>query len=555
MALSLAPAHLRRYAEVARLFVKFARGPLASELRSDLARDAGDGDVGLGKPEELARDLEAMGPTFIKLGQLLSSRADLLPGPYLEALSRLQDDVEPFSFGQVEEIVEAELGARLSSAFSEFESVPLAAASLGQVHRARLRDGRPVAVKVQRPGIREQIVEDLATLRELAAFLDKHSAIGAQYGLEGLVDSFGRALIGELDYRREAQNLIRLHRNLEPFDNLEVPLPIEDYTTERVLTMDYFEGRKVTQLDPLTRMDVDGGALADELFRAYLHQIVVDGFFHADPHGGNVILTKDGRLGLIDLGMVGRVAPRMRDALFRLIVAIGEGRGDDAAERALAIGERQEGFSEEDFRRRIAEVVGEFDSARLGDIQIGRAVIAVSRAAAETGIRVPAELTMLGKTLWNLDEIGRALDPEFDPGATIRREAPILLRHRMAQRFTPGHVASALMDVKELAQELPRRVNAVLDVLAKNALRLKVDAFDEVALIEGLQKIANRIAMGVVLAALIVGAAIVMQIPTRWTLLGYPALAMILFAAAALGGIALITSIVTTDRRRRRGGP
>ena len=552
MTLSLAPAHLKRYAEVARLFLKFARGPLASELRSDLAREAGDEDVGQGKPEELARDLEALGPTFIKLGQLLSSRADLLPAPYLEALSRLQDDVEPFSFGQVEEIVVAELGARLSSAFSEFEAAPLAAASLGQVHRARLRDGRPVAVKVQRPGIREQIVEDLATLRELAAFLDKHSAIGAQYGLEGLVEAFGRALIGELDYRREAQNLTRLHRNLESFESLEVPLPIEDYTTERVLTMDYLEGRKVTLLDPLTRIDIDGGSLADELFRAYLHQVVVDGFFHADPHAGNVILTEDGRLGLIDLGMVGRIAPRMRDALFRLIVAIGEGRGDDAAERALAIGEHLEHFDEAESRRRIAEVVGEFDSARLGDFAIGRAVIAVSRAAAETGVRVPAELTMLGKTLWNLDEIGRALDPDFDPAATIRREAPTLLRHRMAQRLTPGHVASALMDVKELAQELPRRVNAVLDVLAKNALRLKVDAFDEVALIEGLQKIANRIAMGVVLAALIVGAAIVMQIPTRWTVLGYPALAMILFAAAALGGIALITSIVTTDRRRRR---
>jgi len=366
------------------------------------------------------------------------------------------------------------------------------------------------------------------------------------------VEAFGRALIGELDYRREAQNLTRLHRNLESFESLEVPLPIEDYTTERVLTMDYLEGRKVTLLDPLTRIDIDGGSLADELFRAYLHQVVVDGFFHADPHAGNVILTEDGRLGLIDLGMVGRIAPRMRDALFRLIVAIGEGRGDDAAERALAIGEHLEHFDEAESRRRIAEVVGEFDSARLGDFAIGRAVIAVSRAAAETGVRVPAELTMLGKTLWNLDEIGRALDPDFDPAATIRREAPTLLRHRMAQRLTPGHVASALMDVKELAQELPRRVNAVLDVLAKNALRLKVDAFDEVALIEGLQKIANRIAMGVVLAALIVGAAIVMQIPTRWTVLGYPALAMILFAAAALGGIALITSIVTTDRRRRQ---
>jgi ubiquinone biosynthesis protein len=552
MPLSLAPTHLKRYVEVARLFVKFARGPLASELRSDLPHEPAETGDSTGRPEELARDLEAMGPTFIKLGQLLSSRADLLPGPYLEALSRLQDDCEPFSFGQVEEIVAKELGARLSVAFAEFEATPIAAASLGQVHRARLRDGRAVAVKVQRPDIREQIGEDLAALRELASFLDKHSTIAQQYGLEKLVESFGRALVGELDYRREAQNLERLHQNLQRFERLDVPLPIQDYTTERVLTMDFLECRSVRDLDPLTRIDIDGPALADELFRAYLHQVVVDGFFHADPHAGNVILTTDGRLGLIDLGMVGRVMPRMRDALFRLILAIGEGRADEAAARALAIGERREGFDESEFRRRIADVVGEFDQARLGDVEIGRAVIAVSRAAAETGVRVPSELTMLGKTLWNLDEIGRVLDPEFDPTAAIRAEAPGLLRRRMAERFTPGHLASTLMDAKELAQELPGRVNAVLDVLAKNALRLKVDAFDEVALIEGLQKIANRIAMGVVLAALIVGAAIVMQIPTRWTILGYPAIAMVLFASAALGGVALITSIVTTDRRRRK---
>jgi predicted unusual protein kinase regulating ubiquinone biosynthesis (AarF/ABC1/UbiB family) len=555
MPLSLAPAHLKRYAEVGRLFLKFARGPLAAQLRSDLPREAGADEPEDAKPAELARDLEAMGPTFIKLGQLLSSRADLLPGPYLEALSRLQDDVEPFSFGQVEEIVESELGVRLSAAFAEFEAAPLAAASLGQVHRARLRDGRPVAVKVQRPGIRDRIAEDLSTLGELARFLDKHSEVGARYELEALVDSFGRALIGELDYRREAHNLSRLHDGLRRFEGIVVPLPIEDYTTERVLTMEFVEGRKVTQLDPLTRIDIDGAALADELFRAYLHQVVVDGFFHADPHAGNVILTDDGRLGLIDLGMVGRIAPRMRDALFRLILSIGEGHGDEAADRALAIGERREGFDEGEFRRRIVSVVGEFEEARLGEMEIGRAVIAVARAAAETDVRVPAELTMLGKTLWNLDEIGRTLDPEFDPSAAIRREAPGLLGRRMAQRFSPGQIASTLMDAKELAQELPSRVNAVLDVLAKNALRLKVDAFDEAALIEGLQKIANRIAMGVVLAALIVGAAIVMQIPTRWTILGYPAIAMALFAAAALGGIALITSIVTTDRRGRRRKP
>ena len=554
MAFSVAPARLKRYVEVARLFVKYGRGPLADELSRDLPlSEPGAAEKGGSDPGELARDLEKLGPTFIKLGQLLSSRADLLPTPYLEALSRLQDRVEPFSFEEVEKIVEAELGTRISRAFSSFEAEPLASASLGQVHRARMRDGRPVAVKVQRPGIREGIAEDLEALRELARFMDRHSSLGARYELEKTVETFGRTLVAELDYRREAQNLTRLSQNLERFERIVVPLPVEGFTTERVLTMQLVEGRKITDLDPLTALDIDGTALADELFRAYLHQVVIDGFFHADPHPGNVFVTEDGRVALLDLGMVGLIPPGMRDGLFRLLMAIGEGRGDEAAERALALGEKpREDFDEAEFRRRVGAIVGELAQSRLGDFQLGRSVIAVARAAGESGVRIPTELTMLGKTLWSLDEIGKTLDPSFDPAAAIRSQAADLLRRRMAEKLSPGHIAAALVDAKEFVEEMPKRLNRILDLVSRNALRVKVDAIDENALITGLQKIANRIAMGVVLAALIVGAAIVMQIPTRIRILGYPALAMVLFGAAAIGGIALIGSILMTDRKQKQ---
>ena len=554
MALSVAPARLKRYVEVARLFVKYGRGPLADELSRDLPlSEPRGGQKGGEDPGELARDLEKLGPTFIKLGQLLSSRADLLPTPYLEALSRLQDRVEPFSFEEVEKIVEAELGTRISRAFSSFEPEPLASASLGQVHRARMRDGRPVAVKVQRPGIREGIAEDLEALRDLASFMDRHSSLGDRYQLEKTVETFGRTLVAELDYRREAQNLIRLSQNLERFERIVVPLPVEGFTTERVLTMELVEGRKITDLDPLTALDIDGTALADELFRAYLHQVVIDGFFHADPHPGNVFLTDDGRVALLDLGMVGLIPPGMRDGLFRLLMAIGEGQGDEAAERALALGEKQtEDFDETGFRSRVSAIVGDLAQSRLADVQLGRVVIAVARAAGEAGVRIPTELTMLGKTLWSLDEIGKTLDPSFDPAASIRGQAADLLRRRMAEKLSPGHIAAALVDAKEFVEEMPKRLNRILDLVSRNALRVKIDAIDENALITGLQKIANRIAMGVVLAALIVGAAIVMQIPTRIRILGYPALAMVLFGAAAIGGIALIGSILMTDRKQKQ---
>jgi len=554
MALSLAPAHLKRYAEIARLLVKYGRGPLVADLSRDLSsrRDGADAEAGTGTPEELAKDLERLGPTFIKLGQLLSSRADLIPTAYMEALARLQDQVEPFSSMQAEEIVAEELGVRVGKAFEEFDPLPIAAASLGQVHRALLRGGRPVAVKVQRPGIRERILEDLEALRELATFLDKHSSMGDRYELAKTVETFGTSLLAELDYRREAQNLIALRKNLEGFERIYVPRPIDDYSTERVLTMEYVDGRKITDLDPMTRLDLDGSALADELFKAYLHQVVIDGFFHADPHPGNVLLTEDCRIAMLDLGMIGRVPDSMRDTLLRLLISVGEGRGEEVADRALEMGERREEFDEAEFRRRVSAVVSQFAETRLGDLQIGLVLMAVSRVAGETGIRIPPELSMLGKTLWNLDGIGKALDPSFDPTGSIRREAPNLLRRRMKQRLSPGHLASALMDARELAQELPGRLNRFLDLLSKNEVKVQVDAIDEAALIEGLQKIANRIAMGVVLAALIVGAAIVMQIPTRWTIGGYPAVAVLLFAAAAAGGIALVVSIATTDRRARK---
>ncbi|CAN5150548.1 hypothetical protein BH18GEM1_BH18GEM1_17430 [soil metagenome] len=219
-----------------------------------------------------------------KLGQLLSTRADLLPLPYLEALARLQDRVEAFPFEAVEEIVQTELGVRLSKAFASFDPKPLAAASLGQVHHAALRDGRPVAVKVQRPAIRQQIVEDLAVLEEIADFLDRRTDWGWRYGFVGLLDEFRKTLLRELDYRQEAANLVSLGKNLAEYERIIVPQPVDDYTTERVLTMDFVRGKKVTALGPLGRLEMDGEPLADELFKAYLQQTLVDGLFHADPH-------------------------------------------------------------------------------------------------------------------------------------------------------------------------------------------------------------------------------------------------------------------------------
>ena len=557
MGLSLKPESLKRYSQIAALLFKYGRSDLARSLAVEgVPLDEPEAPPGAGRDAtDLAKDLEELGPTFVKLGQLLSTRADLLPLPYLEALARLQDHVAPFAYEEVERIVEAELGLRLDEAFATFDHVPIAAASLAQVHKATLAGGRVVAVKVQRPDIRERILEDLEILDQVAAFLDAHTEIGKRYELGLIVDEFRKGLMRELDYRQEARNLVALDRNLRDYDLIVVPQPVDDHTTSRVLTMDFIRGKKVTALTPLARREADGPRLADQLFRAYLQQILVDGLVHADPHPGNVFLTNDGRIALIDLGMVLHVAPQMQERLLQLLLATSEGRGDEAATVAIRIGEPREGFDEVPFRRRIADVVVLSRESSLEQIQVGRLVLLVARISGECALRVPPELALLGKTLLNLDQVGAALDEHFDPNAAIRRHAAAVMGERMRRSLTPGALFGAVLELKEFVQKLPGRASKILDHVADNDLALKVDAIDEQLLMEGFQKVANRITTGLVLAALIVGAAMLVRVPSTFTILGYPGLAILLFLAATAGGVGLLLSIFVQDRRSARTPP
>ena len=534
------PEKLSRYASVAKLLVKYGRNVSDADVEESDA------------PDQLARDLEQLGPTFIKLGQVLSTRADLLPPAYLEALTRLQDEIEPFPFEDVQKTIEEELGARLSKAFSAFEERPLAAASLGQVHRAALRDGRVVAVKVQRPGVAETVAKDLETLNEIARFLDSRTDAGRRYDLTGMVDEFRTAITLELDYIHEAENLRLIGKNLDEFKLIVVPQPIEGYTSKRVLTMDYVSGTKVTAISPVVKVDLQRDVLADTLVHAYLKQIVVDGVFHADPHPGNVFITDDGLLALIDLGMIGRISPQMQERLLKLLLAISEGRGEDAAEVAITLGEKLSDFNDAGFRRDISTLVGRIGHQNVGQVQVGRVFLDLAQLINDNSMRAPAELTMLGKTLLNLDEVARALDPQLDVNETIRRKGVELMTRRVKSTVSSGGVLSTMLEAKEFAEKLPGRVNRVLDALGASELKLKVEVIDEGAIIDGLQKVANRITHGLILAALIVSAAMVMRIDTSFRILGYPGFAMILFALAGIGTTYLALQILRHDRTARR---
>lgn len=553
--MKISAKHLKRYKEIGLLLWKYGRSDLVQQMGIDEAVDpeeATAASTGAATPDQLADDLEAMGPTYVKLGQVLSGRPDLLPGPYLKALTRLQDKVKPFSYEEVEEIVATELGVRISKAFSRFDPVPVAAASLGQAHSAALRDGRLVVVKVQRPNIRAQIAEDFEVLAQIAEFFDAHTELGRKHRFLTILEEFRITIQQELNYELEAQNLIALGANLKEFALIQVPQPIPDYSTRRVLTMDYVQGRKITALGPLTRLEMQGAPLAEELFKAYLKQVLVDGLFHADPHPGNVFLTDDGRIALLDLGMVGRTTPVMQENLLKLLLAISEGKGEEAAELVIRISETAEEFDRLEFSRRISQLLAKRQDQGLQQIDVGKALLAVTRSATDNGIFVPSELTLLGKTLLQLDEVGRILDPTFDPNASIRRHVSELMSQRMRKDATQGSVLSSLLEAKEFVVGLPSRLNRILDAISEHEFEVKVKAVDAKLVMEGFQKIANRITTGIVLAALIMGAALLMQVQTRFRIFGYPGLAMLCFLAAAAGGFWLVVSIVLQDKNGRK---
>ena len=551
--MKLSSSHLKRYKQIAQLLWKYGRSDLAQQMAADGntldADELKPAGTAAALPEQLADDLEAMGSTYVKLGQVLAGRPDLLPEPYLKALARLQDNVKPFPFADVEHIVMTELGVRISKAFASFEPEPIAAASLGQVHAATLRDGRAVVVKVQRPDIRRQIAEDFEVLEQIAGFFDAHTDVGRRYRFVSILEEVRQTIHQELNSEREAQNLIAVGKNLQDFPLIVVPQPVADYSTRCVLTMDRIEGRKITKLGGIARLDLKGAPLAEELFRAYLKQVLVDGLFHADPHPGNVFVTDDGRIALLDLGMVGRTTPAMQENLLKLLLAISTGNGDVAAELVIHMSEKTDEFASVEFHRQIGQLVAQHQGQGLAQLNVGRTLLALSRYATENGLFVASELTLLGKTMLQLDEVGRILDPKFDPAAAVRRNVEALMRQRMSKDLTKSNVVSGLLEMKDFMGHLPLRLNRIMDAVANSELEVKVKAVDAKMVMTGMQKIANRITTGLMLAALIIGASLLMRIDTPSRTFGYPTLAILCFLAAAGGALWLLIVIFLQDRK------
>jgi len=549
-------ARLSRHGDVLRLAFRHARpglfdqAGLEAELQ-DLEAASGDPHDEAERARRFAADLEGMGPTFVKLGQVLSTRADLLPQPYLDALTRLQDQVEPIPVAEVRAVIEEDLGMRVKDLFQSFDDEPLAAASIAQVHRARLGDGREVAVKVQRPGIADTVRQDLEVLRDLARVIDATTEVGRRFAFVDFLDTFRTSFVAELDFRTEADNLHTFAELLAEREHLDVPRPIDRLVTRRVLTMDFIEGRRVTDIGPLARHDFDGEQLADELVRAYIDQILVKGVVHADPHPGNVLLTPDGKLVLLDLGMVTRLGHRIRRHLLDLTLAIAEERADHVVEVLEVAGTRLGDYDRSTLEAHVAELLSRHATSTAATLDTGSVLLAVSRACGMADLRPPAEIAMVGKALLHLDEVTRSLAPDFLPNETIVDHTGALLRHQVGEGASRLRVARTALDSARFMESLPRHADRILSDLADGSLTLKIDALDEDELLRGLEKASTRLTVGVVLAGTVVGAAQAMRTESHVKILGAPAVPMLFFVPAAIGGMVLVAHVLVTDRKDR----
>ncbi|MBI1747017.1 MAG: hypothetical protein HYR55_10570 [Acidobacteria bacterium] len=494
--------------------------------------------------------LERLGPTFIKLGQMLSTQVGFLPPEYIHEIERLQDKVAPIDYQLIAAVLEAEFGKPPTEIFRDIDEQAMASASMAQVHRATLKDGTAVVVKVQRPNVEKLINEDLEILSDIALFVGEHSKLGTKYDFLAMVDQLKRAISDEVDFRLEARNSALVAASIAEYDRLCVPPVHKELTTKRVLVADYVEGPTLTHAGATGELtDEERKNLARQLLEAYIKQVMIDGFFHCDPHPGNVILMPDHRLALIDFGQIARLDGWMQDQFLQFLLNLASNRGDRVADICMEIGMPKPGLREARLHHEVAALVARYHNVPLGDLHIGRSVMQLIQTCANEGLQIPGEVALLGKTMINLDAVGRTLDPEFNPFDVIRNYAQHVVLAQIGQRFSKGSIYSTSIDFRRLLADLPYQARLFFSRLSTHRMRLDIHVQGQEQMTGALRKIANRIALSLIVAALIIGSSNLFTVNVGPKLWGFPIFALVGFLAAVSLGIHLILGMLFGDRR------
>ena len=539
---------LSRARHIGAVLVRYGLAELAARLglegRLKLGRKAPPEVAALTEPERLVKALEELGPTFIKLGQMLSTRPDILPPDYLKALTKLQDNLPRIPYDAVERVIGAETCRLPGDVFAEFDREPLAAASLSQVHRATLATGEEVAVKVQLPGIAAMVEGDLAILASVARFIERHQPDLANYDPVGLVAEFDRSLRLELDFVHEGQNADICRRNFADDKTVAIPRIYWDYTTRRLLVLELFTGVKATDAVGLGQAGVDRHKLGQSGARVYMKMIFEHGFFQPDSHPGNLVVMSDGKLGVIDYGMFSRIDDETRDLLVDMLLAAYRQDSNRLLRLVLKVGSKTAQVDEAALHTDIKDLLDRYYGANLRELSFGRVLRELLAVSRRHRIAVPAGLAMVVRGLATVEGLGLLIDPEFN----FVEEMKPFLEKLAWRRFGPLGWFKDLRryeaDFESLARDLPADLRQISGWLKKGEIKLQIDHEELRQVARNLGRSNNQLAAAIVLAAIIIGASLlVVAAPTALKSL-VPVIGVVAFLAAGAIGIYLLLAVL-----------
>ena len=503
--------HLRRYREIIFVFIKYGFGAIIDNIgilkhinvRRKILKQTNDENIAkLSRGERLRLALEELGPTFIKMGQILSTRSDILPKDIIKELEKLQDKAPAFSFDEVKSVIQNEFGESLEEAYAEFEPTPLAAASIAQVHKALLWSGKTVVVKVQRPGIEKIIAQDMRILEDIAKFVDNHTKYGKIYNFTKMVEDFKKRLEEELDFRIEGENAEKFKKNFLKDKKVKIPSIIWTHTTRRVLTMEYIGGIPLNDFNAIDEAGLDRGAIARNLAKSVLNQILRDGFFHGDPHPGNIMVLEDGTIAFLDFGMVGSLSPERKRQFSKMLLGIVYKNSRMITESIIDLNAVTLNVNMKKLEKDINNLRDRYVEIPLEKLKVGEVLNGIFDLVFSYNIVIPNEFNMLAKSLITLEGIVEKLDPKISVLEVAKPIAKQLIPKMFSTQHMKEEIINATMDYSRLIKELP---SFLLNFLRKTeeenyAVELKIRDFENLE--KRVDKVFNRLSTSIILLAL-----------------------------------------------------
>ncbi len=545
--------HLGRYREIIGILLKYGIDNLIEQLglRETLKLPRRRREIvapQLSTPQRVRKAIEELGPTFIKLGQILSTRPDLIPPAYLKELAKLQDSVPPAPWEEVRRVAEDELNRPLDEVFAWIKPEPIAAASLAQVHEAKLKSGEEVVVKIQRPGIQDVIEKDLDILREVA-YLVSRTPLGQLYDFIELVEDFSFTLRNELNYVREGRNADKFRENFAHEPYIYIPRVYWDYTTPRLLVMEKISGIKIDDIEAIDVAGLDRRLIALNAARIIIKEVLIDGFFHADPHPGNFVVMEGGVIGAMDFGMVGHLSRQDRENLVRLYIFAIRMDAEGIVDQLTFMGACDYSVDRDALVRDINRLLSKYRGMPLKDIRAQEVMEELLPITFRHRLRFPPQYWLLGKTLAMMEGIGTKLAPDFDIFQVSEPYVRRFVWQLMLPQWWGERAFRELLNLRELLSTLPRKLPALFELLEKGRLGLDISISEVGEAGRSLQRSVNRLALSILLAAFIIASSLLIA---AWPSIGSQSWGIWIlalgFVVSAVLGLWLLVSILLSLR-------